>query len=126
MLLLAPGQLRVLTVAFVGGPISGDRPDTKRTPFLLRMIRANLVEDRPDKLRMREEELERAARKGRNRRRPRPPRTPGKYDADGDVQTDCKTLGFDWPRVARAGSCARCFVAVASGGSCVRHWLVLC
>jgi hypothetical protein len=43
VLLLAPGQLRVLTVAFVGGPTSGDRPDTKRTPFLLRMISANLV-----------------------------------------------------------------------------------
>ena len=65
------------------------------------MIRANLVEDRPDKLRMREEELERAARKGSsNRRRPRPPRTPGKYDADVDVQTDCKNFrDFEWSKV---------------------------
>ena len=37
------GQLRVLTFAFVGGPVSGDRPDRKRTPFAIRLATDDLV-----------------------------------------------------------------------------------
>ncbi|CAE8652939.1 unnamed protein product, partial [Polarella glacialis] len=37
------GQVRVLTFAFVGGPVTGDRPDRKRTPFALRMATDDLV-----------------------------------------------------------------------------------
>mmetsp|Transcript_21978 Transcript_21978/g.63368 ORF Transcript_21978/g.63368 Transcript_21978/m.63368 type:complete len:418 (+) Transcript_21978:64-1317(+) len=37
------GQVRVLTVAFVGDPVIGDRPDRKRTPFLLRLLTSDLV-----------------------------------------------------------------------------------
>mmetsp|Transcript_14888 Transcript_14888/g.27935 ORF Transcript_14888/g.27935 Transcript_14888/m.27935 type:complete len:443 (+) Transcript_14888:31-1359(+) len=31
------GQVRVLTFAFVGEPVTGDRPDRKRTPFAIRL-----------------------------------------------------------------------------------------
>lgn len=38
------GQVRVLTFAFVGEPVIGDRPDRKRTPFCLRIATGNLVQ----------------------------------------------------------------------------------
>mmetsp|Transcript_95956 Transcript_95956/g.311212 ORF Transcript_95956/g.311212 Transcript_95956/m.311212 type:complete len:404 (-) Transcript_95956:372-1583(-) len=38
------GQVRVLTFAFIGEPVFGDRPDRKRTPFCLRIATGNLVE----------------------------------------------------------------------------------
>ncbi|CAE8741232.1 unnamed protein product [Polarella glacialis] len=38
------GQVRVLTLAFVGGPVVGDRPSCKRTPFLLRLTSGDLAE----------------------------------------------------------------------------------
>ena len=37
------GQLRVLTFAFVAGPVTGDRPDRKRTPFAIRLATEDLV-----------------------------------------------------------------------------------
>lgn len=37
------GQVRVLTVAFVGGPVVGTRPDSKRTPFVLRLATDDLL-----------------------------------------------------------------------------------
>jgi len=37
------GQIRVLTLAFVGDPICGDRPSSKSTPFVLRLVTDNLV-----------------------------------------------------------------------------------
>lgn len=37
------GQVRVLTLAFAGGPVVGDRPDSKRTPFVLRLATDDLV-----------------------------------------------------------------------------------
>lgn len=37
------GQVRVLTLAFVGEPVVGDRPTTKRTPFLVRLLTENLL-----------------------------------------------------------------------------------
>ena len=43
VVLCGSGQLRVLTVAFIGEPARGDRPDTKCTPFMLRMLSPNLI-----------------------------------------------------------------------------------
>lgn len=40
---MSAGQLRVLTFAFVGTPVVGDRPDRKRTPFALRLASEDLV-----------------------------------------------------------------------------------
>lgn len=40
---IGDGQVRVLTFAFIGGPVSGDRPDRKRTPFCLRIATGDLV-----------------------------------------------------------------------------------
>jgi len=37
------GQLRVLTFAFVGAPVTGDRPDRKRTPFSIRLATDDLI-----------------------------------------------------------------------------------
>jgi len=37
------GQVRVMTFAFVGQPVIGDRPDRKRTPRVLRLATADLV-----------------------------------------------------------------------------------
>lgn len=37
------GQVRVLTFAFIGEPVWGDRPDRKHTPFVLRLTTADLV-----------------------------------------------------------------------------------
>ncbi|CAL1167322.1 unnamed protein product [Cladocopium goreaui] len=37
------GQVRVLTFAFVGAPVTGDRPDRKRTPFSIRLATDDLV-----------------------------------------------------------------------------------
>ena len=37
------GQVRVLTFAFVGEPVTGDRPDRKRTPFSIRLATDNLL-----------------------------------------------------------------------------------
>lgn len=36
-------QVRVLTLAFVGEPVSGDRPSCKCTPFILRLLTGNLA-----------------------------------------------------------------------------------
>jgi len=36
-------QVRVVTLAFIGGPVMGDRPSSKSTPFILRMITDELV-----------------------------------------------------------------------------------
>ncbi|CAJ1394598.1 unnamed protein product [Effrenium voratum] len=40
---LGGGQVRVLTFAFVGGPVTGDRPDRKRTPFSIRLATDDLI-----------------------------------------------------------------------------------
>jgi hypothetical protein len=40
---IGSGQVRVLTLAFVGDPICGDRPSSKSTPFVLRLLTDNLV-----------------------------------------------------------------------------------
>ena len=40
---LASQSLRVLTSGFVGAPVSGERPDTKSTPFLMRLASENLL-----------------------------------------------------------------------------------
>jgi len=37
------GQVRVLTLAFVGEPVSGDRPSCKCTPFVLRLLSGDLA-----------------------------------------------------------------------------------
>ncbi|CAK8996536.1 Uncharacterized protein SCF082_LOCUS4834 [Durusdinium trenchii] len=37
------GQVRVLTFAFIGEPVTGDRPDRKRTPFSIRLATDNLL-----------------------------------------------------------------------------------
>jgi len=37
------GQVRVLTLAFVGEPVSGDRPSCKSTPYVLRLLTSDLV-----------------------------------------------------------------------------------
>lgn len=42
-LCIGDGQVRVLTFAFVGAPVTGDRPDRKRTPFCLRIATGDLV-----------------------------------------------------------------------------------
>lgn len=36
-------QIRVVTFAFIGGPATGDRPDCKRTPFVLRLTTSDLM-----------------------------------------------------------------------------------
>lgn len=36
-------QVRVLTIAFVGGPVTGDRPDRKRTPYVLQVTTGDLL-----------------------------------------------------------------------------------
>ena len=43
-------SVRVLTYGFIGGPESGDRPDMKHTPFMLRLLTENLLgqEGKPD------------------------------------------------------------------------------
>lgn len=40
---IGAGQVRVVTFAFVGGPVHGDRPDTKCTPFILRLVSSDLT-----------------------------------------------------------------------------------
>jgi len=40
---IGSGQVRVLTLAFVGDPVCGDRPTSKSTPFVLRLVTDNLV-----------------------------------------------------------------------------------
>lgn len=37
-------SVRVLTYGFIGSPESGDRPDMKYTPFMLRLLTENLLE----------------------------------------------------------------------------------
>ena len=44
VILLGRSQLRVATYAFVGAPVHGDRPDRKHTPFVLKMLTANLLQ----------------------------------------------------------------------------------
>lgn len=36
-------SVRVLTYGFVGGPATGERPDTKSTPYMLRLLTENLL-----------------------------------------------------------------------------------
>jgi len=36
-------QVRVVTLAFVGNPVMGDRPSSKSTPFVLRLVTDNLL-----------------------------------------------------------------------------------
>lgn len=43
VLTIGAGQVRVLTFAFVGEPVTGDRPGCKKTPFSLRMVTDNLI-----------------------------------------------------------------------------------
>mmetsp|Transcript_13002 Transcript_13002/g.37517 ORF Transcript_13002/g.37517 Transcript_13002/m.37517 type:complete len:362 (-) Transcript_13002:10-1095(-) len=38
-------QVRVMTLAFVGEPVAGDRPSCKRTPYLLKVLTADLAAD---------------------------------------------------------------------------------
>jgi len=38
-------QVRVVTFAFVGEPVAGDRPDRKYTPWVLRLVSGDLVAD---------------------------------------------------------------------------------
>lgn len=40
---IGDSQVRVLTFAFIGGPVTGDRPDRKRTPFCLRIGTGDLA-----------------------------------------------------------------------------------
>ena len=43
--LISPSAVRVLTYGFIGDPVGGDRPDTKHTPFVLRLLTENLLSD---------------------------------------------------------------------------------
>ena len=43
VILIGRAQVRVATYAFVGEPISGDRPDRKRTPFVLKILTPDLL-----------------------------------------------------------------------------------
>lgn len=43
LLCIGGGQVRVLTFAFIGEPVTGDRPDCKSTPFVLRMVTEDLL-----------------------------------------------------------------------------------
>lgn len=43
----AEASLRVLTIGFVGSPVIGDRPDTKATPYLMRLCSSNLLVEQP-------------------------------------------------------------------------------
>lgn len=43
------GQVRVLTFAFAGGPVLGESPATKRTPYVLRLGTPDLVPERESK-----------------------------------------------------------------------------
>jgi len=40
---IGAGQARVLTLAFIGEPVMGDRPEYKRTPFVLQLLTDNLL-----------------------------------------------------------------------------------
>jgi len=44
---ISRSQVRVLTFAFIGEPVTGDRPETKRTPFILRLLTGNLAAAAP-------------------------------------------------------------------------------
>lgn len=41
---LGRGQVKVLTLAFVGEPVAGDRPSCKRTPYMLKVLSDNLYQ----------------------------------------------------------------------------------
>ena len=43
LLLVGQDSVRVLTYGYIGEPVSGDRPDTKHTPFTLRLLTENLL-----------------------------------------------------------------------------------
>lgn len=43
----------MLTFAFVGEPVTGDRPDRKRTPFSIRLATDDLVKRRPGAAKLR-------------------------------------------------------------------------
>jgi hypothetical protein len=45
VILLGQHQVRVATYAFVGGPVRGDRPDRKHTPFILKMLTENILDE---------------------------------------------------------------------------------
>jgi len=44
---ISRSQVRVVTFAFVGEPAAGDRPENKRTPFMLRMLTDNISAAHP-------------------------------------------------------------------------------
>merc|ERR1719362_1919380 len=44
---IGQGQVRVLTLAFVGDPVKGDRPSCKCTPFVLRLLSGDLADAKP-------------------------------------------------------------------------------
>lgn len=56
VLCLGHGQLRVATYAFVGEPVSGDRPDRKHTPFILKILTPDLLKG--DSLPGKDDEIE--------------------------------------------------------------------
>lgn len=44
--------VRVITYAYMGSPVKGDRPDRKHTPFVLKMVTSNLyLDDAADEVR---------------------------------------------------------------------------
>jgi hypothetical protein len=45
--LVGGGHVRVITYAFAGEPVLGERPDTKHSPYLLRMLSDNLFPSLP-------------------------------------------------------------------------------
>jgi hypothetical protein len=44
---ISRSQVRVLTFAFIGEPVTGDRPDRKSTPFILKLLTGNLAPAAP-------------------------------------------------------------------------------
>jgi len=43
LICIGSGQVRVITCAFVGEPVTGDRPDCKCTPYILRLATSDLM-----------------------------------------------------------------------------------
>lgn len=48
IVVIASGQIRVITYGFVGEPVTGDRPDRKATPYCLIIISGDLTQIAPD------------------------------------------------------------------------------
>merc|ERR1719277_714723 len=49
ILCIGAGQARVVTQAFVGEPVVGDRPDCKRSPYVIRIVTEDLMSHTTDK-----------------------------------------------------------------------------